>query len=100
MNNELTAFFNRVRPAIEATLEGLLPSESASPAQVHCAMRYSTLGAGKRIRPCLCVAAFTVYQDDWSPILAVASAVELIHSYSLVHDDLPAMDNDDLRRGK
>src|SRR5437016_9510645 len=100
MSNELNAFFDRVRPAIEDTLEHLLPSESASPVQVHKAMRYSTLGAGKRIRPCLCVAAFTAYQDDWKPILPVASAVELVHSYSLIHDDLPAMDNDDLRRGK
>src|SRR3989454_5555854 len=100
MSNELNAFFDRVRPAIEDTLEPLLPSESASPVQVHKAMRYSTLGAGKRIRPCLCVAAFTAYRDDWKPILCVASAVELIHSYSLIHDDLPAMDDDDLRRGK
>ena len=100
MNNELTAFFDRVRPAIEATLEGQLPSESTPPAEIHSAMRYSTLGAGKRIRPGLCVAAFTAYQDDWKPILPVASAVELVHSYSLIHDDLPAMDNDDLRRGK
>ncbi len=100
MSNELNAFFDRVRPAIEDTLEHLLPSESASPVQVHKAMRYSTLGAGKRIRPCLCVAAFTAYRDDWKPILRVASAVELIHSYSLIHDDLPAMDDDDLRRGK
>ena len=63
-------------------------------------MRYSALDGGKRIRPCLCVAAFAAYQDDWRPILPVASAVEMIHSYSLIHDDLPAMDDDDFRRGK
>src|SRR5206468_8658740 len=64
------------------------------------AMRYSTLNGGKRIRPCLCVAAFSAYQTDWRPILPVASAIEMIHSYSLIHDDLPAMDDDDFRRGR
>src|SRR3989441_968832 len=100
MNSELSVFFDRVRPAIDATLSGLLPPETASPGRIHRAMRYSTLDGGKRIRPCLCVAAFAGYKDDWSPILPIASAVELIHSYSLIHDDLPAMDDDDLRRGK
>jgi geranylgeranyl diphosphate synthase type II len=100
MNSDLSAFFDRVRPAIDATLSELLPSENASPGRIHQAMRYSTLDGGKRIRPCLCVAAFTTYKDDWTPILPVASAVEMIHSYSLIHDDLPAMDDDDLRRGK
>jgi geranylgeranyl diphosphate synthase, type II len=100
MNSDLSAFFDRVRPAIDATLSELLPSENASPGRIHQAMRYSTLDGGKRIRPCLCVAAFTTYKDDWTPILPVASALEMIHSYSLIHDDLPAMDDDDLRRGK
>ncbi len=100
MNSELSAFFDRVRPAIDAKLNELLPSESASPPRIHEAMRYSTLDGGKRIRPSLCVAAFTAYRDDWKPILPVASALEMIHSYSLIHDDLPAMDDDDIRRGK
>jgi len=100
MNSELSAFFDRARPAIDATLSQLLPSETASPQRIHQAMRYSTLDGGKRIRPSLCIAAFSVYRDDWKPILPVASAVEMIHSYSLIHDDLPAMDDDDLRRGK
>src|SRR5438552_6055408 len=100
MNSELRAFFDRVRPAIDTTLNELLPPESASPERIHQAMRYSTLDGGKRIRPSLCVAAFSAYKDDWKPILPVASAVEMIHSYSLIHDDLPAMDDDDLRRGK
>src|SRR5438094_9236824 len=100
MNSELRAFFERVRPAIDETLNELLPSETASHARIHQAMRYSTLDGGKRIRPCLCVAAFAGYREEWKPILCVASAVELIHSYSLIHDDLPAMDDDDLRRGK
>jgi geranylgeranyl pyrophosphate synthase len=100
MKNELGAFFDRVRPAVDATLNELLPPETASPERIHQAMRYSTLDGGKRIRPCLCVAAFAAYKDDWKPILRVASAIEMIHSYSLIHDDLPAMDDDDLRRGK
>jgi geranylgeranyl diphosphate synthase type II len=100
MNSELSAFLDRMRPAIDDTLSRLLPTESTSPERIHQAMRYSTLDGGKRIRPSLCVAAFSAYKDDWNPILPVASAVEMIHSYSLIHDDLPAMDDDDLRRGK
>src|SRR5947208_12809087 len=100
MNSELRAFFDRVRPAIDTTLNELLPPETASPERIHQAMRYSTLNGGKRIRPCLCVAAFAGYRDEWKPILSVASSVEMIHSYSLIHDDLPAMDDDDFRRGK
>jgi geranylgeranyl diphosphate synthase type II len=100
MSNELNAFFDRVRPSIESTLNELLPSEKTEPKRIHQAMRYSTLDGGKRIRPCLCVAAFTAYRDDWKAILPVASAVEMIHCYSLIHDDLPAMDDDDFRRGK
>src|SRR5690349_8362223 len=100
MSNELNVFFDRVRPAIEGTLNELLPAERTSPERIHKAMRYSTLDGGKRIRPSLCVAAFSAYRDDWKPILPIASAVEMIHCYSLIHDDLPAMDDDDLRRGK
>jgi geranylgeranyl diphosphate synthase, type II len=100
MNKELTQFFDRVRPAIETTLDELLPPASASPVRIHQAMRYSTMDGGKRVRPCLCVAAFTAYRDDWKKVLPVASAVEMIHAYSLIHDDLPAMDDDDFRRGK
>jgi geranylgeranyl diphosphate synthase type II len=100
MKSDLSTFFDRVRPAIDATLNELLPLESASPGRIHQAMRYSTLDGGKGVRPCLCVAAFAAYKDDWKPVLPIASAVEMIHSYSLIHDDLPAMDDDDLRRGR
>lgn len=100
MRNELSAFFDRVRPAINHTLDTLLPSENETPAGIHKAMRYSTLDGGKRVRPCLCVAAFAMYREDWTPVLPVAAAIEMVHSYSLIHDDLPAMDNDDFRRGK
>jgi geranylgeranyl diphosphate synthase type II len=100
INSELTAFFERVRPAINITLDQLLPAETTVPLRIHQAMRYSTMDGGKRIRPCLCVAAFAAYQDDWKPVLPVASSIEMIHAYSLIHDDLPAMDDDDFRRGK
>jgi geranylgeranyl diphosphate synthase type II len=100
MNNELRVFLDRVRPAIDATLSELLPPESQPPSSIHQAMRYSTMDGGKRIRPALCVAAFAAYNADWKPILPVAAAIEMIHAYSLIHDDLPAMDNDDFRRGK
>jgi geranylgeranyl diphosphate synthase type II len=100
INNELTAFFERVRPAINTTLDQLLPAETTVPSRIHQAMRYSTMDGGKRIRPCLCVAAYAAYQDDWKPVLPVASSIEMIHAYSLIHDDLPAMDDDDFRRGK
>ncbi len=100
MKSELSVFFDRVRPAIDTTLNELLPGEETSPKRIHQALRYSTLNGGKRIRPCLCVAAFHAYQKDWAPILPVASAIEMIHSYSLIHDDLPAMDDDDYRRGR
>lgn len=96
----MSAFLNRVRPAIEATLGELLPPVHKHPERIHQAMRYSTIDGGKRIRPALCVAAYSAYQNDWKPVLPVAAAVEMIHSYSLIHDDLPAMDDDDFRRGR
>jgi geranylgeranyl diphosphate synthase, type II len=100
MNTELRSFLDSVRPAIEATLTELLPPQNQPPQRIHEAMRYSTMDGGKRIRPALCVAAFTAYKPDWKPVLPVAAAVEMIHCYSLIHDDLPAMDDDDFRRGR
>jgi len=93
---------------IEDVLERALPSddaspsphEAASPSQLHQAMRYAVLGGGKRIRPLLAYAAGEFADADPSQVDASAAAVELIHAYSLVHDDLPCMDNDTLRRGK
>ncbi len=100
MNTELTVFLDRVRPAIDAALGELLPAENEPPERVHQAMRYSTMDGGKRIRPALCVAAYAAYKENWKAILPVAAAIEMIHAYSLIHDDLPAMDDDDFRRGK
>ena len=101
MNSELTAFFERVRPAIDATLDRVASCRDDS--LLHefirrCGTARWTAANGSD--PALCVAAFAAYKDDWKPILPVASAIEMIHAYSLIHDDLPAMDDDDFRRGK
>src|SRR6187431_512843 len=100
MNIELSVFLDRVRPAIDAILNDLLPPGDQPPERLHQAMRYSTVDGGKRIRPALCVAAFSACDSDWTRVLPVAAAIEMVHSYSLIHDDLPAMDDDDFRRGK
>jgi geranylgeranyl diphosphate synthase type II len=99
MKPELSTFFDRVVPAIDACLDRLLPSASTVPEQIHQAMRYSIFAGGKRLRPALCIAGFELFQTEWAPVLPVACAFEMIHTYSLIHDDLPAMDNDDFRRG-
>ncbi len=97
---KLPAFFEEDRRAVDAALEGLLPAEDARPASIHRAMRYSVFAGGKRIRPILCLEAASIFRNDLPPALHVACALEFIHTYSLIHDDLPALDNDDLRRGK
>ncbi len=84
----------------EATLEQALPSPDQAPGRLHKAMRHAVLGGGKRMRPLLVYAAGAVSGAPEAMLDAPAAAVELIHAYSLVHDDLPAMDDDDLRRGR
>ncbi len=85
---------------IETSLETLLPTAKFSPEHLHDAMRYAVLGGGKRIRPLLAFAAGELSMADEEHVTIAAVAVELIHTYSLVHDDLPCMDDDVLRRGK
>ena len=85
---------------VETFLENYLPQSSHSPIPLHSAIRYSCLGNGKRIRPALVYATGEALQLDTANLDGIAAAVELMHCYSLIHDDLPAMDNDDLRRGK
>lgn len=85
---------------VDAALDGFLPKAKERPATIHAAMRYCVFSGGKRLRPVLCLAAAESCGGDISNALAPASAVELMHTYSLVHDDLPAMDDDDLRRGR
>lgn len=85
---------------IEEVLDEVLPPADQEPQKLHNAMRYSALGGGKRVRALLCYAAAELCNTDISIADAAAAAVELIHAYSLVHDDMPCMDDDDLRRGK
>ena len=85
---------------VDAALDLFLPKAKARPATIHAAMRYSVFAGGKRLRPVLCLAAAEACGGEVSNALAPACALELMHTYSLVHDDLPAMDDDDLRRGR
>ena len=84
----------------EQTLEQVLPAAEHAPARLHAAMRYAASGGGKRVRPLLAFAAAEVVQAPVSRVALAGAAVELIHAYSLVHDDMPCMDDDTLRRGK
>jgi len=97
---ELKELLRSYRERIEAALDHWLPSASQSPEQLHRAMRYSTLDGGKRVRAVLVYMTGQVFEIPLARLDGPAVAVEMIHAYSLIHDDLPAMDNDDLRRGK
>jgi geranylgeranyl diphosphate synthase, type II len=97
---KVPAFFEEDRIVVDASLDRLLPAESVQPSSIHQAMRYSVLAGGKRIRPMLCLEAARIFTPDISAALYPACAIEFIHTYSLIHDDLPALDDDDLRRGK
>jgi geranylgeranyl diphosphate synthase type II len=97
---ELTQKLDYWRGQVDAALAQYLPAEETPPATIHSAMRYAVLGGGKRIRPILAIAACESVGADPQPLLKPFCALELIHTYSLVHDDLPALDNDDLRRGR
>jgi geranylgeranyl diphosphate synthase type II len=88
------------RAEVEQALAAILPSMPDCPAVVHDAMAYSLLGGGKRLRPILCLASADAVDGDRTMALPAACAIELIHTYSLIHDDLPAMDNDTMRRGR
>src|SRR5882672_6202476 len=96
----LPAFFEEDRAAVDAALERLMPAEHQQPPSIHRAMRYSVQAGGKRVRPILCLESARIFSADMTPVLPIAGAHESIHTYSLSHDDLPALDNDDLRRGK
>ena len=96
----VTEYLAQRRALVDATLDAQLPAASTPPAVIHEAMRYAVLGGGKRIRPILAIAAAEACGTAIEPLLTHLAALELIHTYSLVHDDLPALDNDDLRRGR
>jgi geranylgeranyl diphosphate synthase type II len=96
----LAEYMARQQKAVEAALDRWVPGEDENPATIHRAMRYSLFAGGKRVRPLLAMAAAEAVSDAPSGIESCACALEMIHTYSLIHDDLPALDNDDLRRGR
>lgn len=95
----ITDYIKQKSARVNQWLDRLLPSESAPPSEIHQAMRYSVFAGGKRLRPILVIATGEIFGADERELLPTACAVEMIHTYSLIHDDLPAMDNDCLRRG-
>jgi farnesyl diphosphate synthase len=99
-NSELGPVVKSLIARADRVLIGALPPEDAAPVELHRAMRYAVLGGGKRLRPLLVYAAGQAFGESGPRLDAPACAVELIHAYSLVHDDLPAMDDDDMRRGR
>ncbi len=96
----LDQYLNERRALVDRTLDAHLPPAGTNPPIIHEAMRYAVLGGGKRLRPILAIAAAESCGANVEPLLVPICALELIHTYSLVHDDLPALDNDDLRRGR
>jgi farnesyl diphosphate synthase len=97
---DLTAALTRVAETVETALDTLLPAVDTAEARLIDAMRYSTLGGGKRMRAFLVMETAALFAVSPTSAARVAAAVEMLHAYSLIHDDLPAMDDDDLRRGK
>ena len=97
---DLAGFLATRTETVNRALNRLLPPPAAKPATIHRAMRYSLFAGGKRMRPALCLAAAAACSGKEPDAIPLACAVECIHTYSLIHDDLPAMDNDDYRRGK
>jgi len=99
MSFDLGAYMKVRMAAVDAALDGFLPAETERPETLHKAMRYSVFAGGKRLRPVLVIAGAEAVGGTADQVMPTACAMELIHTYSLVHDDLPAMDNDDFRRG-
>jgi len=100
MAPQFSDWSREVQDEVERALDAFLPPAGAVPHKLHEAMRYTTLGGGKRVRPLLAYAAGALFGADADALARVAGAVEMIHVYSLVHDDMPCMDDDALRRGK
>jgi geranylgeranyl diphosphate synthase type II len=97
---DITSYLSKKKDSVDKTLEKLVPPSKIFPSSVHEAMRYSLFAGGKRVRPILAIAAAEALGAKTVGLLPLAGALELIHTYSLIHDDLPAMDNDDFRRGR
>lgn len=98
--SDLNNFFNEVRTLVDYTLEELVPSTDVDPSRLYEAIRWSLFGEGKRFRPALVISVGRVFGVPDNNLLRTAAGVEMLHTYSLIHDDLPAMDDDDLRRGR
>ena len=99
-STSITTYLEEQRLRVDAELERILPGTAEFPASIHQAMRHSVFAGGKRLRPILCLEGGRLFGGDESSLLRLGAALELIHTYSLIHDDLPALDNDDLRRGQ
>ena len=99
-NSRFERYLTRVKPRIERTLDRLLPRASREPQPLHRSMRYSVFAGGKRLRPALCILACESVSGKSAPALEASAAIEMIHTFSLIHDDLPGMDDDDWRRGR
>jgi geranylgeranyl diphosphate synthase type II len=97
---DIRTYMETGKREIEAALDDYLPPETAYPESLHKSIRYSVFSGGKRFRPILCRSCFGVCGGEGPSIMPVACAIELVHTYSLIHDDLPCMDDDDIRRGK
>ncbi len=97
---DINRYLEQKREDVDRFLDQVIPTEKIEPTTLHEAMRYSLFAGGKRVRPILALAAAEAVGPPPKAALAIASSLELIHTYSLIHDDLPAMDNDDYRRGK
>src|SRR5580658_9220620 len=96
----LADYISAQQRTVDAALDRWAPAETDNPPTIHRAIRYSLFAGGKRIRPLLAIAAAEAISDAPVGIESAACVLELIHTYSLIHDDLPALDNDDLRRGR
>ncbi|HSW39407.1 MAG TPA: polyprenyl synthetase family protein, partial [Acidobacteriota bacterium] len=96
---DIKNYLSESKKLVDRQLELLLPSASEPPSTIHRAMRHSVFAGGKRIRPILVLASGESLSGDRSALLPLGAAIEMLHTYSLIHDDLPALDNDDLRRG-
>lgn len=98
--NDFPSFLSALRPEVDEVLDRLLPDAGTEPAEIHEAMRYSVFAGGKRVRPALVVLAGEAWGGAREDLLVGGAALEMVHTFSLIHDDLPALDDDDLRRGR
>ncbi len=98
--NDFPSFLSALRPEVDEALDRLLPDAGSEPAELHEAMRYSVFAGGKRVRPALVVLAGEAWGGSREDLLTGGAVLEMVHTFSLIHDDLPALDDDDLRRGR